>query len=269
MSMFDRDVTTWSSDGRIIQLEYACKAVEQGSAIVGVIGKGVGVLAALQRRPHELAGYQRKIVKVDDHVFMGFSGLSADARKIHKQMLEHCLDHRYSHGLENGMPPLRLAREIASDNHWQTITMNGRPVGVGVLLLGIKNGQSTLNYIDPTGEFLEYQNFAIGKRCQSARTYLEKLVEEQKDCTDLNTIITQALRALNNCFAQEEETELTNENTVLAVVSTDEKGCRIISGDDMAPFLENFKEVKADEDLEDKDVEMKDTTEVSKDEKAQ
>lgn len=56
MSSYDRDVTTWSPQGRLIQLEFACEAVEQGSVILGITGNGIGVLAALQRKPHELGG---------------------------------------------------------------------------------------------------------------------------------------------------------------------------------------------------------------------
>lgn len=67
---------------------------------------------------------------------MGFSGLSADARKIHKEMMNEALEHRYTHGMENGVNPLRLAKDIASENHWKTMTGSGRPVGVGILILG-------------------------------------------------------------------------------------------------------------------------------------
>ena len=56
-SQYDSNVTTWSPQGRLFQLEYAAEAVNQGSAIVGITGKTCGVLAAVKRRPHELGGY--------------------------------------------------------------------------------------------------------------------------------------------------------------------------------------------------------------------
>ena len=55
-SQYDSNVTTWSPQGRLFQLEYAAEAVNQGSAIVGITGKTCGVLAAVKRRPHELGG---------------------------------------------------------------------------------------------------------------------------------------------------------------------------------------------------------------------
>jgi len=253
MGSYDNDVTVWSPNGNLIQLEYACEAVTQGSVLVGITGKGVGVIGAVMRRPHELAGYQKKVLKLDDHIFMGFSGLSADARKMHKEMQESCLDYRYTHGLDKGIPPGRLAAEIASENQWKTLFSGGRPVGVGVLLLGIKNGKVNLNCVDPTGDNVEYTSFAIGKRSQSARTYLEKHLDEYKNETDMSSLIAHALQSLDNCRQQEDD-ELTSENTVLAVVG--EKNLHLV-GDDLAPFLESFSKKK--ETKETDDVEMEDT----------
>jgi len=259
MTSFDRDVTTWSPQGRLLQLEYACEAVEQGSVIVGMVGEGCGVLAALQRRPHDLAGYQNKILKVDDHVVMGFSGLSADARKIHKTMMEESIDHRYVHGLENGIPPLRLAQEIASNNHWKTVTSSDRPVGVGVFILGIKDEKSTLAYMDPKGNCFDYVAFAIGKRCQSARTYLENKREEFENSSDLNDLIQHTLTALNNCRQNDIDAELNNQNTIMAVVNAD--GCTVIKGDDMDPFLESIEAAAEEEEEVPDDEQMEDVEE--------
>jgi len=245
-SQYDSNVTTWSPQGRLFQLEYASEAVNQGSVIVGITGKTCGVLAAVKRRPHELGGYQQKIWAADKHIFMGFSGLSSDARKLHKDMAASCLDHRYQNGLEEGKPPIRVAGEIASDCHWRTITEHSRPVGVGVLLLGIKNGAPGLFHIQPDGSNLEYISFAIGGRCQSARTYLEKNLATHKDCTDLDVLIADALQSVNSCLPA--ETELTIENVVVAVVGPE--GNRLIEGDGLEDYLNKFKESIAGEAME-------------------
>ena len=40
---YDTDVTTWSPQGRIFQIEYAMEAVKQGSAAVGLkVRRGIG-----------------------------------------------------------------------------------------------------------------------------------------------------------------------------------------------------------------------------------
>ena len=50
-TQYDTDITTWSPQGRLYQVEYAMEAVKQGSATVGVKSKTHVVLAALKRSP--------------------------------------------------------------------------------------------------------------------------------------------------------------------------------------------------------------------------
>lgn len=63
-NQYDHDVTVWSPQGRIHQIEYAMEAVKQGSATVGMKNKEVAILLALKRAPSELSSYQKKIIQV-------------------------------------------------------------------------------------------------------------------------------------------------------------------------------------------------------------
>ena len=45
-NQYDSDVTTWSPDGRLHQVEYAMEAVKQGSATVGIKSKTHAVLVS-------------------------------------------------------------------------------------------------------------------------------------------------------------------------------------------------------------------------------
>ena len=81
-TMYDTDVTVWSPQGRLLQVEYAMEAVKQGSACLGIVGSKYVVLAALKRSPHDLAAYQKKLLKIDDHVGVAIAGLNADARTL-------------------------------------------------------------------------------------------------------------------------------------------------------------------------------------------
>ena len=47
-NQYDNDVSTWSPQGRIHQLEYALEAVKQGSAAVGLRSKDYAILLGLK-----------------------------------------------------------------------------------------------------------------------------------------------------------------------------------------------------------------------------
>lgn len=92
---YDSDNTVFSPQGRLHQVEYALEAVKQGSAVVGLRSKSHAVLVALKRAPSELASHQRKMLKIDNHIGMGFAGLTSDARVLryvrdaHSELTQH------------------------------------------------------------------------------------------------------------------------------------------------------------------------------------
>lgn len=47
-NQYDNDVTTWSPQGRLHQLEYAMEAVKQGSAAVGIKSATHAVMVSLK-----------------------------------------------------------------------------------------------------------------------------------------------------------------------------------------------------------------------------
>ena len=57
---------------------------EQGTAVLGLRNNEYVVFAALKRSPNELSSHQKKIFKIDDHMGVGMSGLTADGRSLIK-----------------------------------------------------------------------------------------------------------------------------------------------------------------------------------------
>ena len=86
----------------------------QGSACLGLCSKTHVVLCALKRSPHELASYQKKLLKIDEHLGVAIAGLNADARSLAKYMRTECLNHRYVYG--GVMQAGRLVADVA-DKH--------------------------------------------------------------------------------------------------------------------------------------------------------
>lgn len=49
-NQYDNDATTWSPQGRLLQVEYATEAVKQGSIAIGCRNQSYCVLLALKVR---------------------------------------------------------------------------------------------------------------------------------------------------------------------------------------------------------------------------
>ena len=54
------------------------------------------MLATLKRAPSELSSYQRKVFKIDDHMGIAISGLTADGRILCRYMRNECINHRHA-----------------------------------------------------------------------------------------------------------------------------------------------------------------------------
>jgi 20S proteasome subunit alpha 6 len=192
-NQYDTDVTTWSPQGRLHQVEYAMEAVKQGSACIGVRSKKYAVIAALKRSHNDMSSYQKKVFKVDEHVGIGISGLTADARSLCKYMRTECLEHQYVY--ESAMPVQRLVLLIADKCQVCTQRASSRPYGVGMLIAGHDQTGPHIFYNCPSGNYYEYKAMTIGARSQAAKTYLEKHFASFEDC-ELDALIKHALTAL-------------------------------------------------------------------------
>ena len=61
--------------------------------------------------------------------------------------------------------------QVCTQRSWK------RPYGVGLLVAGLDESGAHLYYNCPSGNYFEYQAFAIGSRSQAAKTYLERKFE--------------------------------------------------------------------------------------------
>jgi len=223
-NQYDNDVTVWSPQGRIHQIEYAMEAVKQGSATVGIKSDTHVVLTALKRAPSDLSAHQKKILHIDDHCGIAIAGLTADARILSRFMRMECLNERYA--FDRPMPVTRLVGKIGAKSQIPTQRYGRRPFGVGLLVAGYDDSGSQLYQTCPSGNFYECKAMAIGARSQSARTYLERHLDSFPSC-GLEELVAHALRALRETLPT--ESDLTNKNTSVAVVG---KGCEFEVGED-------------------------------------
>eukprot|EP01063_Lacrimia_lanifica_P017420 TRINITY_DN2445_c0_g8_i1.p1 TRINITY_DN2445_c0_g8~~TRINITY_DN2445_c0_g8_i1.p1 ORF type:complete len:256 (+),score=112.16 TRINITY_DN2445_c0_g8_i1:59-826(+) len=235
MSKYDTDVTRWSSEGRLYQIDYAMEAVKKGNATVGLKSNTHVVLVALRRSPQaELASYQEKIFKLDPKMGMAIAGLTSDGRELAGFIRTECMNHRY---VFDEMQPVSRLADLVGDRHQSNTMKPGRrPYGVGCLLAGY-DGKTNLYQTCPSGNYYDYKAFAIGNRSQSARTYFESRFTTFADMP-LDDLVHHGLRALATTCG--DGVELKPENTAIAIVGND-RDFQMSGEEETKKWLDSFK----------------------------
>ncbi|MBA0849239.1 hypothetical protein Goshw_013351 [Gossypium schwendimanii] len=199
-NQYDTDVTTWSPAGRLFQVEYAMEAVKQGSAAIGLRSKTHVVLGCVNKANSELSSHQKKIFKVDDHIGVAIAGLTADGRVLSRYMRNECINYNFTY--ESPLPVGRLVVQLADKAQVCTQRSWKRPYGVGLLVAGLDESGAHLYYNCPSGNYFEYQAFAIGSRSQAAKTYLERRFENFAD-SSRDDLVKDALMAIRETLQGE------------------------------------------------------------------
>lgn len=232
------------------QIEYALEAVKQGSAVVGIKSKHFAVLAAIKRSFHDLASFQQKIYEIDDHIGVGIAGLTADARELNAYLQNECLQHRYAY--KTGIAVPRLVANMGNMMQIHTQQEDKRPYGVGLLLIGYDYSEAHLYQIDPSSNYYECKAMAIGARSQSARTYLDRHLDDFKNTENAPELVIHALRALRDTLGNEED--LSMDNVQVAVVGR-QQPFKMLKAAELKPFLDTVlaeqrkRKVRVDPDM--------------------
>ena len=82
---FDKRTNVFNSDGRINQIEYAIKAIKNSGPAMAIKYKDGIVLATQKRLSSSLLvppKHGEKVYKIDDHLYVIVSGLTADANYL-------------------------------------------------------------------------------------------------------------------------------------------------------------------------------------------
>jgi 20S proteasome subunit alpha 4 len=191
---YDRAITVFSPDGHLFQVEYATEAVKKGLSAVGVRGQDTVVLAVEKKSVQKLQDSRtiRKIFKVDEHCYLAFAGLSADARVlINKTQLE-C--QRFRLNYEDPMDVDLIVRYVAEVQQKATQAGGSRPYGVSTIVGGFnEDGQPQLWQTDPSGMSASWKAAVIGRNSKTVLDYMEK---EWKDGMSRDQCIQFAIKSL-------------------------------------------------------------------------
>ena len=178
MMGYDRAITMFSPDGRLLQVEYAKKTVKQGSTAVGMICND-GVVLVTDKRivdPLIVSDSVLKIFQVDEHIASTAAGIISDARVLIERAQLKAQQHKVT--FDSPIDTLSIVKDICDLKQICTQSGGLRPFGVSLLIAGIDIDGPHLYETDPTGIFFEYKATVIGEGEQEGEEILHKEYKE-------------------------------------------------------------------------------------------
>lgn len=171
-SGYDQNITVFSPDGRLYQVEFAREAVKRGSMIAGIkVDDGI-ILMGDKRISSGLveADTIEKVCRIDVDIYIAISGLMADGRALVDLARRMAQTNRVTYDEEIQVPV--LADMLAA--HMQSVTHGGnRPYGSGLIIAGKSSGKFHMFELDPSGTRIGYKAVVVGARREEAMAVLE------------------------------------------------------------------------------------------------
>jgi len=201
---YDRAITMFSPDGRLLQVEYAKKTVKQGSTAIGIVCSD-GVLLVTDKRIIEkliVPESVEKIFQIDDHIGSTASGILSDARVLIERAQLRSQQHRVTY--DTPIDVLTIVKDICSLKQICTQSAGLRPFGVSLLVAGIDSTGPVLFETDPTGIFFQFKATVIGEGEADVQEILDKEYKENMTIEDgIKLAVKALLKVLDKNFSVE------------------------------------------------------------------
>eukprot|EP01017_Pseudomicrothorax_dubius_P031930 TRINITY_DN4129_c0_g1_i3.p1 TRINITY_DN4129_c0_g1~~TRINITY_DN4129_c0_g1_i3.p1 ORF type:complete len:198 (-),score=54.54 TRINITY_DN4129_c0_g1_i3:31-624(-) len=179
---YDRGPSTFSPEGRLLQVEYAMQAVKNGSSSVG-LRVNEGVVLAVERRVTSILVEPKSIEKlfeIDSHIGCAVSGLVNDAKNLIDHARVESQNHTFVYNEPISVHALTqcvsdLALQFGETEYGEKKKAMARPFGVALLIAGVDRDGPALYHADPSGTMIRYDAKGIG----SGQEAIEDILKEQ------------------------------------------------------------------------------------------
>ena len=190
---YDRAITMFSPDGRLLQVEYAKKTVKQGTTAIGMVCKDGIILVADKRIVDKLmvAESVEKIFQVDEHIGATLSGLVSDGRILIERAQLKAQQHRVTY--DSQIDVLSIVKEVCDLKQLCTQSGGLRPFGVSVMFAGVDETGPKLFVTEPSGIYFRYKAAVMGENEDEIN---EELQKQYKDTLTINEGLKMAVNIL-------------------------------------------------------------------------
>lgn len=164
----------FDSEGRIPQIEYAIKNVNNAGTSIGMkCTDGLFLIGLKNKLQDNFVNRTEKIYKLNDDKYVVISGLFGDALQIITIIRKMIQDHYYNHGEEILLSTLVL--DIGLKLQYFTQNKNTRPFGASFILISRK--ERKLMSCDPTGTTNTWNSKAFGLKEDSLNNEFSSLTK--------------------------------------------------------------------------------------------
>ena len=222
------NVTVFSPDGRLFQVEYALESANRGATIIGLRYNG-GVIIAKEKPgsvgvtefPYTVTGPWEDF-QIDQNIGIVPTGLIADYVLLKNEAKKEAQSHRKEKG--DSITVEELTIKLSLILHGYTMKREMRPLGCVLLIGGVDETGCHLFLTDPSGAYKEVLAGCGGSKTKEVNNIL-------KDDYQVDLPFHEALRLTIKAILKEEKRK--PEEITVAVIETETQRFRKITLDEI------------------------------------